>query len=150
MAGLYTHLTRDVKACISRHSASSYRNFQVVLHLKNATAEESYQWVRDANASLKAAGVQVAGKDLYITLEQPEWKRQRNRALRQALAAVESLCDGPYKLDFSTGSLWHSGRDLQWGYWHRMSGAWRWVSEGLTALGLDRGRVEQALAEEQE
>jgi hypothetical protein len=138
-----------VRQQIVRFSAPSFRNFQITLTLRDfATPQDSYAWIKSVNDSIKQANLKVAGRDVYVALELPEWKRQRNRAMKRAESSLASVSDVALKLDYPNGSIWATDREMQLGYWHKATSAWRWCADGLRVLGIDQSRLEEALAAE--
>jgi hypothetical protein len=152
MEQLIGSLPRNLANMIERWSAGSFRNYQITLHLKECSrAAEYYDWAKSINTWCKDGGFTIQAKSIYVSLELPAWKRERNRHLRAAESAARLHLQGGevLKIDYSNGTLWIDGSSTdQVGYWHRATSRWRWVPPVIARYGLRMEALEQSMAEE--
>jgi hypothetical protein len=152
MEQLMSLLPRNLAQPIEKWTAGSFRNYQITLHLHDfARVSDSYEWSKSINDWCKNEGFTIQAKSIYISLEMPAWKRERNRHLRAAEAAARQHLQGgeALKIDYSNGTLWLAeGASDQLGYWHRQSSRWRWVPPVITRLGINMQALEESLAAE--
>jgi hypothetical protein len=110
-------LMTKIRACsrgslwnvVSRHTASSLRNYQIVLHLHpDAHESDIYEFARTLNLSLKTEPIKLNDLQVYFSLDQPLWRKQRNQRLRvlvEVLKRKEPSLE--VHIEWGPGFLWH-------------------------------------------
>ena len=103
------------------------------------------------NEAIKANEWKVHGRDIWVAVEQPLWKRQRNGTLRKALdVAVEMATPSvgqALKPDWAAGELFQvlpEGNPRKLGYYFRKTSQWCWIDSGLTGCGLNIAEVQKS------
>jgi hypothetical protein len=100
---------------VLRHTASSLRNFQIVLHL-NPDAHESdlYEFARTLNLALKTAPIKLNDLQVYFSLDQPLWRKQRNQRLRLLCEILKHKNPAlEVHIEWGPGFLWHKPQDSE-------------------------------------
>jgi hypothetical protein len=93
---------------VARCAAPSFRNYQVVVHfVPGARADSIYGFAKAINQGLKNPPLLEKGGQVYLALDQPFWKRERNQQMRRVADACRVLKpDVQIELDWSAGALW--------------------------------------------
>jgi hypothetical protein len=145
-------LPRSLADGIEKWTAGNFRNYQITLRLRDfSCVSDCYDWSKNINDWCKNEGFTIQSKNIYVSLELPAWKRERNRHLRAAEAAVRLHLHGgeALKIDYSNGTLWLAeGATDQLGYWHRATSRWRWVPPVIARVGIAMEALEVSLASE--
>ena len=149
VAAILQHLPHAVAAMLARHLASSFRNYQIVFFFKpEVTGEDIHKFSAAVNHAQRAHELLIKGKPFFCSVEQPDWKKARNLAMRQAESALLATASTPLslKLDYPSGSIWVlCDPPLQIGYYHVKRSKWLWNSSGVGAVRLDLPRLCTAL-----
>ncbi len=134
-----------IKEC----SAPFFRNWQGSFQFhENQSTSDLYGWAKQANGYLKDSQITLNGRQLYITLDKPQWKKEQNSSLARADRAIRTLVlpnTFVFKVDWSSGQLWTvQPRELLIGGPSRTpwnSQVWKWSETNVRALGLELDRV---------
>jgi hypothetical protein len=110
-------LMTKIRACsrgslwnvVLRHTASSLRNFQIVLHLSpDAHESDLYEFARTLNLALKTEPIKLNDLQVYFSLDQPLWRKQRNQRLRMLCEVLKNKNPAlEVHIEWGPGFLWH-------------------------------------------
>jgi hypothetical protein len=143
-------------ACLKKWSAPFFRNFQITIDLNGVVFAENemFELAKRISAVCKSKGVDCRGSVVYASVEQPEWKRTRNRVLKGAEQALVKHCPmigSRLKLDWAAGVIYDlppsHPEGVLIGSYVRISESWSWVSSAVTELGVSVASLEESRAE---
>jgi hypothetical protein len=110
-------LMTKIRACsrgslwnvVLRHTANSLRNYQIVLHLHpDAHESDIYEFARTLNLSLKTEPIKLNDLQVYFSLDQPLWRKQRNQRLRLLVEVLKHKDPSlDVHIEWGPGFLWH-------------------------------------------
>jgi hypothetical protein len=134
---------------VERWSAPFFRNYQISIIFKESTTTNQ---IWDTHRFLKAQFSTYTVLDLPVTftVQQPEWKKQRNAIIRSA-ERVLVACLPPGKsirLDWAAGDVWVLPGPIRVASFNGRKQALDWNFGSLTHLGITQVEFEAALASE--
>ncbi len=152
MQNLLSYLPVSVASQVRECVAPYYRNWQGVFRFKKEVGPDViFEFAKQINSEIRSRNIQLGGRDLYITVEKPAWKRQQNSELARAERTIRLLApaaDLEFKMDWASGQLWQvlPSEALLGGphknQWNAVS--FKWVESAVARLGLEMSKVMEA------
>ncbi len=115
-------------------------NFQTTLYVgPDVGKEDCWTVVKALNDFAKTDGLKHLGLSLYVVMEQSDFQKARNSALRAADVAWKTTCKKNYvtRIDWSSGSLWCEEPLRRLGWWKARDERWVWFTQAVSALDCD-------------
>jgi hypothetical protein len=135
---------------VSRCAAPSFRNYQVVVHFfPSASADSIYGFAKAVNQDLKNPPLLEKGGQVYLALDQPLWKRERNQQMRRVADACTVLKpDVQIELDWSAGALWYNVEPaMLLGHYSHKGRSWTFYPSTLARMQLTEEAIVAHLKE---
>ena len=133
-------LSPELRRCIARTSAPYFRNFQISCDIKGLDENEMYNLARQIGDLCRDRNIRVRGALVFAAVEQPDWKRTRNRIMRTAEFALVKLIpglEGNLKLDWAAGMIYSLPQGVPegelLGVYVRSSESWTWEKKVIGA-----------------
>lgn len=131
----------DLSHIVERASHPYMSNWQSVWHLVPGTPKDSaFHLAKVLNDKLKAAAIRVSGREVYVVVEKPPWRKARDSEVRAANDVIVELKAPEFdiKMEFATGCLWcvHPFKACL-GYHDRKTDAWSWCRGAVEKMNLD-------------
>jgi hypothetical protein len=146
---LVLQLSAHLKNMIVRVSAPSFQNFQTTLFFgPNVGKEDCWTVVKSLNDIAKSVEPKHLVMNLFVVMEQSDFQKQRNTALRAADSAWKTTCtrDHTTKTDWASGSLWCENPLRRLGWWKARDEKWEWFTQAVEALDCDIDKLAVEMA----
>ena len=145
MDALIQALPSGLQSRIIRCQCPYFRNWQGIFVLtEDTSSEQAWEISSRLNAKLKTDKAELHGRSLYVVVEAPQWKRERNASLMRAKRALTSYApeiELHLHADWASGELWHkSSPILKIGSQPRV-GSWKWIEDALKELKVDVSKL---------
>jgi len=142
-------LSTHLRSMIVRVSALSFQNFQTTIFFgPNVGKEDCWTVVKSLHDIAKTDELKHLGMNLHIVMEQSDFQKQRNTALRVAESWWKVTCtkDHPTKIEWSSGSLWCEKYLRQLGWWKARDEKWEWCTKAVAELECDIDKLAMELS----
>jgi hypothetical protein len=124
---------------IERHMAPYFRNRQITLQLVEGLSREQVSGLFESlRTALQTTPQAVHGKNIFVVMDSPPWKKERNAAVARASRAwreVTKWSEAAVTLDWPSGSVYvapSEGRSRCIGQFEK--GAWKWHEHSIALL----------------